>query len=146
MAPGKIGGHRKPVLDPHRAFIVELIRQTPHLTLDGPKEELAARDVKVSHHALWTFLRREGLSFEKTLFASSKFACAWPQTDLLEEPPRSSLVSLACLWWPISLNRRVHDANKMREVGLADLPRNKLCNTITSRMNLTLTLRQRLAR
>ncbi|WP_375309357.1 IS630 family transposase [Bradyrhizobium sp. A5] len=69
VAPGKMGGHRKPVLGPHRAFIVERIRQTPHLTLHGLKDELAARGVKVSHHAVWTFLRREGLSFKKTLFA-----------------------------------------------------------------------------
>jgi putative transposase len=44
---------------------VERIRQTPHLTLHGLKDELAARGVKVSHHAVWTFLRREGLSFKK---------------------------------------------------------------------------------
>ena len=45
VAPGKMGGHRKPVLEPHRAFIVERIRQTPHLTLHGLKDELAARGV-----------------------------------------------------------------------------------------------------
>jgi transposase len=69
VAPGKMGGHRKPILVPHRAFIVERIRQVPHLTLHGLKDELAARGVKVSHNAVWTFLRREGLSFKKTLFA-----------------------------------------------------------------------------
>jgi transposase len=65
VAPGKMGGHRKPVLDPHRAFIVERIAQTPHLTLHGLKAELAARGVKVSHNAVWLFLRREGLRFKK---------------------------------------------------------------------------------
>lgn len=65
VAPGKMGGHRKPILQPHRGFIVERIRQTPHLTLHGLKDELAARGVKVSHNAVWTFLRREGLSFKK---------------------------------------------------------------------------------
>jgi transposase len=65
VAPGKMGGHRKPILVPHRAFIVERIRQVPHLTLHGLKDELAARGVKVSHNAVWTFLRREGLSFKK---------------------------------------------------------------------------------
>ena len=29
VAPGKMGGHRKSVLDAHRAFIVERIAQTP---------------------------------------------------------------------------------------------------------------------
>lgn len=33
LAPGKMGGHRKRLLDPHRSFIVERISQTPHLTL-----------------------------------------------------------------------------------------------------------------
>ncbi|ESZ24661.1 hypothetical protein X733_31765 [Mesorhizobium sp. L2C067A000] len=57
VAPGKMGGHRKRVLEPHRAFIEARIRGTPHLTLHG--------GVKVSHNAVWLFLRREGLSFKK---------------------------------------------------------------------------------
>jgi len=65
VAPGKMGGHRKRVLEPHRAFIEARIRETPHLTLHGLKDELAARGVKVSHNAVWQFLRREGLSFKK---------------------------------------------------------------------------------
>lgn len=65
VAPGKIGGHRPVLLAPHREFIVERLRQTPHLTLHGLKDELAARGVKVSHDTVWTFLRREGLRFKK---------------------------------------------------------------------------------
>lgn len=65
VAPGKMGGHRKRILEPHRAFIVERINQTAHLTLHGLKAELAARGVKVSHDTVWHFLRREGLSFKK---------------------------------------------------------------------------------
>ena len=65
VAPGKMGVHRKPVLEPHRAFIKERISQTPDLTLHGLKNELAARGVKVSHNAVWLFLRREGLRFKK---------------------------------------------------------------------------------
>ena len=65
VVPGKIGGHRRPILEPHRAFIIERINQTSHLTLHGLKDELAARGVKVSHNAVWLFLRREGLSFKK---------------------------------------------------------------------------------
>ncbi len=60
-----MGGHRKPVLEPHRAFIVERIKLTPHLTLHQLKDELAAQGVKVSHNAVWMFLRREGLRFKK---------------------------------------------------------------------------------
>lgn len=65
VAPAKMGGHRKRVLDPHRAFILERMSATPHLTLHGLKEELAARGVVVSHNAVWLFLRREGLRFKK---------------------------------------------------------------------------------
>jgi putative transposase len=65
VKPGKMGGHRKPVLEPHRAFIVERIERTPHLTLHGLKGELAARGVEVSHNTVWLFLRREGLRFKK---------------------------------------------------------------------------------
>ncbi len=65
VAPGKMGGHRKRVLEPHRAFILERIGQTPHLTLHRLKDELAARGVRVSHNAVWQFMRREGLRFKK---------------------------------------------------------------------------------
>lgn len=43
VTPGKMGGHRKSVLEPHGSFIRERIRQTPHLTLHALKVELAAR-------------------------------------------------------------------------------------------------------
>jgi len=65
VAPGKMGGHRKRVLEPHRTFIKQRIAQTPHLTLHRLKDELAARGINVSHNAVWLFLRREGLSFKK---------------------------------------------------------------------------------
>jgi putative transposase len=61
-----MGGHRKRVLEPHRAFIVERISQTSHLTLHGLKAELAARGVKVSHDTVWQFPRREDLRSRKT--------------------------------------------------------------------------------
>jgi transposase len=64
-APGKMGGHGKRMLEPHRAFIKEQISRTPHLTLHKLKDELAARGVRVSHNAVWMFLRREGLRFKK---------------------------------------------------------------------------------
>ena len=65
VAPGKMGGHRKPVLEPHRDFILEQIEHTAHLTVRGLKAILAERGVRVSRHAVWTFLRKEGLSFKK---------------------------------------------------------------------------------
>ena len=68
IIPDKIGGHRKSILEPHRDFIIDQITRTPHLTLHGLKDILATQGVKVSHNAVWHFLRREGLSFKKTLF------------------------------------------------------------------------------
>ena len=65
VAPGKMGGHRKRVLEPHRAFILQQIAETPHLTLHGLKDALAGRGVTVSHTAIWFFIRREGLRFKK---------------------------------------------------------------------------------
>lgn len=65
VAPGKMGGHRKRILEPHRAFIAERINQTPHLSLHRLKAELATRGVNVSHDTVWQFLRREGLRFKK---------------------------------------------------------------------------------
>jgi transposase len=65
VAPGKMGGHRRRLLEPHRDFIVEQLRQVPHLTLHRLKDELAAHGVMISHNAIWQFLRREGLRFKK---------------------------------------------------------------------------------
>ncbi len=65
VTPDKIGGFRPFVLEPHRDFIVEQIRQSSHVTTRGLQGLLAARGVKVSHDSVWRFLRREGLSFKK---------------------------------------------------------------------------------
>jgi putative transposase len=65
VAPGKVGGHRKRVLAPHRPFILEQIAQTSHLTLHRLKAALAERGVSVSHNTIWLFMRREGLRFKK---------------------------------------------------------------------------------
>ena len=70
VAPGQMGGHRRWVLAPYRAFILETIEKTPHLTLHGLKAVLAERGVEVSHQAVWRFLRREGLSFKKNTVRS----------------------------------------------------------------------------
>ena len=67
--PGQDGWAPQPVLGPHRAFVKERIPQTPHLTLRKLKEELAARGINVSYNEFWTFLRREGLRFRKTILA-----------------------------------------------------------------------------
>lgn len=65
VAPGKMGGHRKFVLAPHRAFILERLGQTPHLSLHGLKAGLAARGVKSPMTRSGSIWRREGLRFKE---------------------------------------------------------------------------------
>jgi transposase len=65
LVPGKMGGHRKPVLAPYRAFIIDQIERDANLSLHRLKDILAAQGLKVSHNTIWLFLRREGLSFKK---------------------------------------------------------------------------------
>ena len=48
VAPAKMGGRRKPVLEPHRSFIVDRLEQTPHLTLHRLKVSVA-RGESVAH-------------------------------------------------------------------------------------------------
>jgi transposase len=65
VKPGKMGGYRPWLLAPHRDFIAERIKQTPHLTVSRLHEELADRGVCVCRDTVWRFLRHEGLSFKK---------------------------------------------------------------------------------
>lgn len=65
LRPGKVGGHRKRVLEPHRDFILTLIEDTPHLTLNKLADLLSQRGVSISPVAVWSFLKAEGLSFKK---------------------------------------------------------------------------------
>jgi putative transposase len=65
VAPDKMGGYRPIILEQHRDFILEQVRQSSHVTARGLQRLLAARGVKVSHDSVWRFLRREGLSFKK---------------------------------------------------------------------------------
>lgn len=92
VSPGKMGGHRRRVLEPHRAFIVDWINPTSDLTLHRLKDELAARGVMVSHNAVWQFLRREGLSFKKTLFALEQSRATLPAGANVGAPGRVALI------------------------------------------------------
>lgn len=62
VRPDKMGGYRKRILEPHRAFIIERRAQNPHLTLHGLKDELASRSITVSHNTIWEFIRRDASS------------------------------------------------------------------------------------
>ena len=96
--PGKVGGHRKRLLEPHRDFIIEAITRTPHLTLHGLKYLLAEQGIKVSHNAVWHFLRREGVELQKKLcLALSKGAPMWPASDVAGR--RLWAISIPGVWF-----------------------------------------------
>ena len=65
VAPKKIGGYRRPVLEPHQAWIEARFKQTPELTLKGLQTELAARGIQASYGAVQSFVKNIGLSFKK---------------------------------------------------------------------------------
>jgi len=67
VSPGKIGGHKKPVLSGAKAdWLRKRIRSGP-FTLRKLTSELAARGIKTDVRAVWTFVHAEGLSFKTTI-------------------------------------------------------------------------------
>lgn len=83
-APGKIGGHRRPVLGGHRDWLIERVKSD--FTLRGLVAELSERGVKVDYVQVWRFVHAEGLSFKKK--RSSRRAVAAedrPATRAVEE-------------------------------------------------------------
>ena len=65
VSPAKMGGYRRPLLEPHREWLLEQVRSCPHVTLAALRELLADRGVIVSHDTVWRFLRGCGFSFKK---------------------------------------------------------------------------------
>lgn len=65
VAPAKMGGYRRPILEPYRDWLLEQVRACPHLTLVELQELLAERGVVASHDTVWRFLRGCGFSFKK---------------------------------------------------------------------------------
>ena len=76
VAPGRIGGHRSWLLEPHRERVYALVTATPHLTLDRLQEQLASEGITVCRDTIWRFLRREGLRFKKRQFALAQMRAA----------------------------------------------------------------------
>ena len=64
VSPGQIGGHRKPVLEPHRAWLLEQVERRPETRLKTLQALLAERGVMVSHDTVWRFLRGCGFTFK----------------------------------------------------------------------------------
>ena len=65
VAVGKVGGHRRPVLEPHADWIRERIVSESHVSLRRLQAELNERGVIVGYGAVRRTVHRLGLSFKK---------------------------------------------------------------------------------
>lgn len=69
--PRKMGGHRRPLLEPHESFIMTRVTEMSHVTVRGLHDELVQRGIKVAPDTIWRFLRDRGLSHKKKAFMQS---------------------------------------------------------------------------
>jgi transposase len=60
-----MGGHRKRLLEPHRALVIDRMNATPDITLKALVAELAAHGITTSTVSVWRLVRSEGLRFKK---------------------------------------------------------------------------------
>ena len=64
-ASRRMGGHRKRLLEPHRALVVERMKAVPDMTLKALVAELADHGIATSMASVWRLVRAEGLRFKK---------------------------------------------------------------------------------
>ena len=60
-----MGGHRKRLLEPHRALVISRLRAVPDITLKGLVAELAEQGITTSPVSVWRLVRSEGMRFKK---------------------------------------------------------------------------------
>jgi transposase len=65
LNPGKMNGHKKPVLSGAIADWLRDRLEQGAFTIGQLVGELATRGTKTDRRAVWVFVRREGLSFKK---------------------------------------------------------------------------------
>jgi len=67
-----MGGHRKRLLEPHRTLVIDRLKAVPDLTLKALVAELAEHGIATCPVSVWRFVRSEGMSFKKSLFAEEQ--------------------------------------------------------------------------
>lgn len=89
VAPDQVGGYRRPALEGERDWILARIAEKPDLTLRALAAELGERGVKAGQYAVWSFFKREGLTFKKNP-ARGRTGPAGRRQEAqpLETPPR----------------------------------------------------------
>jgi transposase len=66
IAPAKVGGYRRPLLDGHEELLRQLTAEKPGITLAELQAALAERGIVIgSLTTIWATLRRLGLSHKK---------------------------------------------------------------------------------
>ncbi len=64
-APSPVRGHRRAVLEPHAAWLLDLIGVQSDITLEEVRALLRERGIVVSVATVWNFYDRHGISFKK---------------------------------------------------------------------------------
>jgi transposase len=85
-APSPVRGHRRAVLEPHAAWLLDLIGAQSDITLEEVRALLRERGIVVSVATVWSFVAtvwsfydRLGISFKKKAFTRpSRIGPTWP--------------------------------------------------------------------
>jgi transposase len=64
-SPSRLRGHRRAVLEPHAAWLLDLIGAQPDITLEEVRTLLRECGIGVSVTTVWNFYDRHGISFKK---------------------------------------------------------------------------------
>lgn len=71
-APSGLRGHRHAVLEPHAAWLLDLIGAQSDITLEEVRVLLRERGITVSVATVWSFYDRRGISFKKSVYATEQ--------------------------------------------------------------------------
>ena len=64
-ASGKMGGHRKVLLEPHRDLVLARLAASPDMTMRMLVADLAEHGVMTSTVSVWRLVRSAGITFKK---------------------------------------------------------------------------------
>ena len=64
-AARRMGGHRKPILEPYRALVLERLMADPDLTIPALVAQLAAEGIEANRVTLWRLVRSSGMTVKK---------------------------------------------------------------------------------
>jgi transposase len=84
LQPGKMGGHRRPVLNGETAdWIRSRLAEKADLTMRALAAELAERGIVVTHDTVWRFVRSQNLSFKKNADGQG---AGWAESGAAAQP------------------------------------------------------------